>query len=237
MYYCGFQYTFGNNGKIFAFVPVGIFLMFVAMFNLASTADEYLSPALETMTLKFKLSDSLAGVTLLAFGNGAPDVFSAIAGAKDSNSDGVLNATKSVSIVVGGTFFISTVVMFLSTRASNLNEDPNGTPHRSIKVTPRFFIRDVVFYIITCVYMLTIQLGVGYFNIGLAIGLLLIYGIYVIVVLVQSKGGNSEDDIEEREDNAKANEFHHMVSFQKKNTKRHIIEEENLDEIATKVTR
>jgi sodium/potassium/calcium exchanger 6 len=48
------------------------------MYNLSSTADEYLSPALEYLTLKFGISESLAGVTLLAFGNGAPDVFSSL---------------------------------------------------------------------------------------------------------------------------------------------------------------
>jgi len=55
------------------------------MYTLASTADIYLSPALETLTVKFGLPDSLAGVTLLAFGNGAPDVFSSISAAADAN--------------------------------------------------------------------------------------------------------------------------------------------------------
>ena len=49
------------------------------MYLLASTADLYLSPALERITLRLGLSESLAGVTLLAFGNGAPDVFTSIA--------------------------------------------------------------------------------------------------------------------------------------------------------------
>ena len=64
--------------------------MFIGMYTLSSTADIYLSPALETLTTRFGLSDSLAGVTLLAFGNGAPDVFSSISAAKDSDSNGVL---------------------------------------------------------------------------------------------------------------------------------------------------
>jgi len=55
------------------------------MYNLGSTADAYLSPALEYMTVKFGISESLAGVTLLAFGNGAPDVFSSISSATASN--------------------------------------------------------------------------------------------------------------------------------------------------------
>ena len=66
-------------------VPVGALIMYVLMYNLASTADVYLSPSLEYMTIKFGLSESLAGVTLLAFGNGAPDVFSAIAAASSSS--------------------------------------------------------------------------------------------------------------------------------------------------------
>jgi solute carrier family 24 (sodium/potassium/calcium exchanger), member 6 len=81
MYYCAFNDWFGETGMKVAIVPVGAFLMYVLMYNLASTADEYLSPSLEYMVIKFKLSESLAGVTLLAFGNGAPDVFSAIAAA------------------------------------------------------------------------------------------------------------------------------------------------------------
>jgi sodium/potassium/calcium exchanger 6 len=55
------------------------------MYNLSTTADQYTSSSLELITLKFGLSESLAGVTLLAFGNGAPDVFSSIA-ALQSNS-------------------------------------------------------------------------------------------------------------------------------------------------------
>ena len=58
------------------------------MYNLGSTADSYLSPALETISDKFSCSESLAGVTLLAFGNGAPDVFSAIAASGDSSENG-----------------------------------------------------------------------------------------------------------------------------------------------------
>jgi sodium/potassium/calcium exchanger 6 len=159
LYYCSFHQTFGAVGRIFVFIPCGILFMFIGMYTLSSTADIYLSPALETMTTKFGLSDSLAGVTLLAFGNGAPDVFSSISAGGDSNSDGKLDAVKPISIVVGGTFFITSVVVFLSVRASNMNEDPNGAPIRKIKVTPRYFIRDVVFYMITCIYLLIVLLA------------------------------------------------------------------------------
>ena len=87
MYYCTFNDWFGDTGKIILLVPIGILLMYILMYNLASTADAYLSPSLEDMTVKFGISESLAGVTLLAFGNGAPDVFSAIAAAQSSSGN------------------------------------------------------------------------------------------------------------------------------------------------------
>lgn len=117
---------------IIAFIPVGIIFMAIGMYTLASVADDYLSPSLETMTLKFGLSDSLAGVTLLAFGNGAPDVFSSISATKTNDPNEKLDATKSISIVLGGTFFITCVVFALSTNASNLNSDPKGSPIKKI---------------------------------------------------------------------------------------------------------
>ena len=47
MYYCSMEDTFGETGKIVAIVPVGALLMLVFMYNLVSTADDYLSPSLE----------------------------------------------------------------------------------------------------------------------------------------------------------------------------------------------
>lgn len=45
---------------------------------LASTAEKYISPALENITNYLKISETLAGVTLVALGNGCPDVITAI---------------------------------------------------------------------------------------------------------------------------------------------------------------
>lgn len=79
LYYCTFKHIFSENGKIWAFIPFTLVVGFVLLYCLATTADEYLSPSLEFMTNKFGFSESLAGVTFLALGNGAPDVFTSIA--------------------------------------------------------------------------------------------------------------------------------------------------------------
>ena len=84
MYYCYFWKWFGEFGMQLAIWPVGLTFLFLLMYILSSTADEYLSPSLEYITERFKISESFAGVTFLAFGNGAPDVFSSISSAKSS---------------------------------------------------------------------------------------------------------------------------------------------------------
>lgn len=193
MYYCTFHNAFGHIGKFITFIPLGCFFLFIAMYLLASTADNYLSPALETITTKFGLSDSLAGVTFLAFGNGAPDVFSAIAAATGGDPDDGRDATKSLSVILGGTFVITCIVTVLCSRVANLNDDDTGKPIRKIRVTPKFFVRDVIFCILATVYCLIIMLFVNYFNIYSSIGLLVLYGVYVIMVVAQTKKVDPED--------------------------------------------
>ena len=94
-------------------LPIAVLCILIAMWNLGSTADQYLSPALEAVSDKFKCSESIAGVTLLALGNGAPDVFAAIAAGGDEDG---LNLQ--VASLIGSSFFIVTVVMGVSLRAA-----------------------------------------------------------------------------------------------------------------------
>ena len=167
------------------------------MYTLASTADFYLSPSLEHMTVTFKLSESLAGVTLLAFGNGAPDIFAAISAASagsdnDNASQQTENALQAISQLVGGAIFISSIVMLLTTFASK--------PSKTIQMTPLYFSRDLFFYAFSNLYILGIMLVVGPYimvkeiNIYISLGFFLIYFIYVVLVVVQSKRPEDEKD-------------------------------------------
>lgn len=71
---------------------------------MSSTAENYLSPALAKLSKVFKLSETVAGVTLLALGNGAPDVITAIvAGGSD---DGGISLV--IGSIFGGGLFVTT---------------------------------------------------------------------------------------------------------------------------------
>ena len=169
--------AFGYTGRIVAIIPIGGLLMLILMYNLSSTADEYLSPSLEFLTIKLKISESLAGVTLLALGNGAPDVFAAISansggGGEVENPDGTL---LSICNLVGSTLFISTIVQFLAVRAAK---------NKKIKVTKEFFTRDLVFYFLMMIYLLLIMLVLKEVNIFIAVGFLVMYIIFVVLVVL-----------------------------------------------------
>lgn len=189
LYYCTFDDIFGKSGKLYAFIPFVLVLGFVLLYCLATTADEYLSPTLEFMTKKFGLSESLAGVTFLALGNGSPDVFTSIAAIGSSSPSDKAGNILTISQLVGSAFFITTCVISLSTRASDQN--------KQINVTKSFFIRDFSFYLLTMVYLLVCMLVIGYVNIYVSVGFILIYTVFIIIVLVQSKTVKAEDDKKE----------------------------------------
>ena len=76
----------------------------------------------------FRLSQNIAGVTILAFGNGSPDIFSALAAVNQSRPELVLGA------LFGAGVFVTTAVA----GAVSLS-----TP---FTLMSRPFLRDVIFY-------------------------------------------------------------------------------------------
>ena len=72
---------------------------------LGSTADAFFIPQLNYLSALLRLPPDVAGITLLAFGNGAPDVFTAIAVARETDFPLLL------SDILGGAVFTATVVL------------------------------------------------------------------------------------------------------------------------------
>ena len=194
LYFCDLQGTVGKTAGTIIFVIVGAILIFILMYNLASTADEYLSPALEHIVLRFDISESLAGVTFLAFGNGAPDVFSSVATARsaalqDANSDdpSVGNNITAVSPLLGSMVFLTTVVITLINLVSK--------PDRKTSVTPKFFLRDYIFLLAVVLYELILLVFVGKVTIWTTLGFLLLYTIFVVTVIKTNKSEKGKNEL------------------------------------------
>jgi len=97
LYYC--------HSKV-AGVVVMVAMLFYTLSLLATTADNYFVPVLETLSKILHLKEDVAGVTLIALGNGAPDVFTSIS-AMQSNSDFPLMMGE----LLGASLFVSCIVL------------------------------------------------------------------------------------------------------------------------------
>lgn len=126
-----------------------------------------MAPAVVYLSKYLKLSDALAGVTLLAFANGAGDVITALV-AGDSK-EGV---SYNVGALYGAGLFVISFVI-----AKTIENSPSD-----IIVESEILWRDIGFYLIAVI--VTILLGIsGKITVWDSLLLLFIYVAYVLVVV------------------------------------------------------
>ncbi|KAG9299917.1 hypothetical protein G9A89_009645 [Geosiphon pyriformis] len=128
-------------------------------------ASDFFCPNLSTIAAKLNLSESMAGVTFLAFGNGSPDVFSTFSAM--SNFSGSL----AIGELIGAASFISSVV------AGSMAVI---TPFHVTRVP---FIRDLLFFTGAILFLVCI-IWDGEIHLWESVSLVLFYLIYVSVVVV-----------------------------------------------------
>ncbi|XP_022983734.1 cation/calcium exchanger 2-like [Cucurbita maxima] len=147
-----------------------LFLWLLVLFYLlGNTASEYFCSSLESLSKVLNLSPTIAGVTLLSLGNGAPDVFaSLVAFMGDGTSDIGLNT------VLGGASFVTCVVVGIISILLR---------RRRVKVNRSGFIRDVLFFLLVLLSVFFILLH-GHINLWGAIGFSSMYIVYVLAVYV-----------------------------------------------------
>lgn len=160
-----------------------LFLWLLVLFYLlASTTSEYFCPSLENLSKLLRLSPTIAGVTLLSLGNGAPDVFSSLVSFQGTGTQSI-----GLNMVLGGVSFVSCVVVGVVSISIR---------HRGVQVMKYAFVRDVCFLLMVLMCLSCVLIA-GEIDVFGAIGFCLIYGVYVIVVYVSStrwkEGGGGGD--------------------------------------------
>ncbi|XP_068767599.1 mitochondrial sodium/calcium exchanger protein [Struthio camelus] len=133
---------------------------------LGVTAEKFFCPNLSAISTNLKLSHNVAGVTFLAFGNGAPDVFSAVVAFSNPRTAGL-----AIGAVFGAGVFVTTVV------AGGI------ALVKPFTAASRPFLRDVIFYMVA-VFLTFMVLYFGRITLGEALGYLGLYIFYVFTVVL-----------------------------------------------------
>lgn len=159
-YYCGMHEA---KGVAFIILLIWLGLLFT---TIGIAASDFFSINLSTIATILGMSESLAGVTFLAFGNGSPDVFSTFA-AMNSNS-----ASMAVGELIGAASFITGVVAGSMALV------------REFRVDKKTYARDICFFIVAVAFTMVFLADghLRFFECWVMIGY---YIIYVTTVVCQ----------------------------------------------------
>jgi sodium/potassium/calcium exchanger 6 len=161
--YLSFYYCAVDPVKPFAFVVILAWLGLLFT-TIGIAASDFFSVNLSTIATVLGLSESLAGVTFLALGNGSPDVFSTFA-AMGSNS-----GSMAVGELIGAAGFITAVVAGSMALV------------REFKVNQKTFVRDIGFFIVAVAFAVGF-LSDGHIHLWECFVMIGFYAFYVFVVV------------------------------------------------------
>ena len=149
--------------------PVAFMVLVVWLGLLFSTigiaASDFFCVDLSTIASVLGMSESMAGVTFLAFGNGSPDVFSTFAAMKTHSG------SLAIGELIGAAGFITAVVAGSMALV------------RPFKVARKSFVRDVGFFIIAASFSM-VFLADGHLDLWECAAMVGFYVFYVIIVVL-----------------------------------------------------
>lgn len=128
IYYCQFEENTPGWVAVFGLWVVALIMI------LSNTAGTFFCSTIDSMTHILNIPQHIAGATLLAFGNGAPDLFTAIASFSGDGDNSVIG----VSALVGAGIFVTTLVA----GAVALVSPP------SVPDVPKGLAKDIVWYLV-----------------------------------------------------------------------------------------
>eukprot|EP01114_Cavostelium_apophysatum_P013768 TRINITY_DN3410_c0_g1_i1.p1 TRINITY_DN3410_c0_g1~~TRINITY_DN3410_c0_g1_i1.p1 ORF type:complete len:605 (+),score=81.39 TRINITY_DN3410_c0_g1_i1:105-1919(+) len=163
--YLTFHYCTMEKLHALSIIMMLVWLLFL-FYMIISTTDDYFSPAISRLSDRLRLSSNVAGVTLVAFGNGSPDVFAAFAALSHGSSE------MGIGGLIGSGVFVTLVVLAAVSLSAN-----------TTNITRRPFLRDTVFYLVAVGLTLVIARD-GNIYLWEAIMFMSLYVCYVVVVFL-----------------------------------------------------
>lgn len=147
--------------------------MLLQFYVLVKTAQSRFSVVVTKLVGHLSLSPSMGAVTLLALGNGAPDVFASVAAVGGGQA-----RTGFGAILSAGTFVSAFVVGFVAIYAAPFS------------VLPGQFVRDVLFYLTAALFLFYVYLSAEIY-LWQAVGFVAFYLFFVGIVFWMDLGMGS----------------------------------------------
>lgn len=141
-------------------------LLFILFSMMGIAAYDFMCPNLQRLATHSGLSQSVIGVTFLAFANSSVDVFGALAAIRAGTG------SLAIGEIIGGALFIDCVIV-----GSMCITQP-------IKVEKRYYVRDSFFLALSVVFLL-FELHDGILNLAESLSLIALYIAYALVVVYQ----------------------------------------------------
>ena len=179
------------NSSILPSIIVFLIFLIILFFILSSTSDLFLSTAMVKLIETYNINQNIAAVTLISFGNCAPDIISSLAASENDN------ISFSLGSIIGSGMFITSFVLGLVVFKG-----------KDIKVNSLSFNRDLLLYIIALgiIVIIGIRKKINFFY---SLGFISIYVLNVTLAFFQGKKDKNnkkeENDINDDEDKEKMN--------------------------------
>lgn len=159
LYYCKL-----DRAKPLAFIILVVWLSFLFS-AIGIAASDFFCINLSTIASILGMSESMTGVTFLAFGNGSPDVFSTFAAMKTHSG------SLAVGELIGAAGFITAVVAGSMALV------------RPFKVARKSFVRDISFFIVAASFSM-VFLADGHLDLWECAAMVGFYVFYVLFVVI-----------------------------------------------------
>ena len=161
-----------------------IIIILLSFYFLSSTGNDYLANVLGRISEKLKLSQNLAGLTLLALGNQAPDIAVAIVAGEGANEG---FSTALGSLLGGGGLVVGLVcssVIILG---------------KGVKVYLGNYIRDIGIYIIALSVIVCFGIITKKIYFWMSWVIFFMYIIYVVICIIMDRKGKEKMNMEKNE--------------------------------------